>query len=62
MEKKQENILSFIDNSIWKYCYKFFLLKREYFSSTINGLTKSPKIFHITKRDFFNPNCLRRDQ
>ena len=31
-------------------------LKREYLSSTANVLTNSPKIFHITKTEFFQIN------
>ena len=39
-----------------------FLLQREYLLSAVNGLTKSPKVLHITQRDFLNLNCLHRDQ
>ena len=38
------------------------LLKRQYLSSDVNGLTNSPGFFHIIKRDFFLLNFLDRDQ
>ena len=61
-KRNSENIFLFWDNGIWKCCDKLSLLRREYFSSAVNGLTNSPKIFHITRRDFLNLNCLHRDQ
>ena len=39
-----------------------FLLKREYFSRALNPLTNSFKTLHISKRHFFQPNCLNNDQ
>ena len=30
--------------------------------SAVNGLTKNLKILHITQRDFFNMNCIHRDE
>ena len=44
----------FWDNCIWNGCVKLSLLRREYLSSAVNVLTNSVKIFHITKRDFWN--------
>ena len=38
------------------------LLRREYLSAEVNVLTNSPKILHITKRDFIYFNYLRSDQ
>ena len=37
-------------------------LKTEYLSSAVNVLTKSPKILHITKTDFFKLNFVNSDQ
>ena len=37
-------------------------LGREYFSSAVNVLTKTPKILRITNRDFFRLNCPNGDQ
>ena len=56
------NVFNFWDNSIWKCCKKLPLLRREYLSSAVNGLTNSPKIFHISQRNFISHNCLHRDQ
>ena len=61
-KKNSGKIFCFWDNFIWKCCYKYSLLKREYLLSEVNGLRNSPKILHITERDFFNLNCFRRDQ
>ena len=62
VKKKLENIFRFLDNCISKYCNKFPLLRRENLMSPKNGLTNSPKILDITQRDFFNLNCVPRDQ
>ena len=51
MQKKFRKCFLFWDKCIWKCCEKFPLLRREYLSSTVNGLTSSPKILHITKTD-----------
>ena len=61
-KKNSENIFHFSDNFIWKSCHKLPLLRREYLSMAVNGLTNSPHILHITRRHFFNLNCLHRDQ
>ena len=61
-KKSSENIFRSLHNSIWKCCNKLPLLRREYLSSAVNGLTNSPKILHITQRDFFNLNYIQRDQ
>ena len=51
-KKDLENVFRFWDKLIWKCWYKLRLLRREYLSSALNELTKSPKILHITQRDF----------
>ena len=38
------------------------LVRRQYLSSAVTGLKNSPKISHTNEGDFFNPNCLHRDQ
>ena len=45
----------FLDNCIWKCCYKLFLLRREYMLPAVNGLTNIPKILHIAQKEFFTP-------
>ena len=55
---KLENIFRFWDKCVWKCCNKLPLLRRNYLSSAVNGLTSSPKIFHIAQRDFLILNCL----
>ena len=62
LQNESENIFCFWDNCIWKYCCKLSLLTREYLISAVNGLTNSPKILHISQRDFHNLNCLHSDQ
>ena len=57
-----EKVFSFWDNCIWRCCDKLCLIRTEYLSSAVNMLTNSPKTFHITKRDFFQMNCLHNDQ
>ena len=61
-EKKVENIFCFWESCISKCCYKLSLLTRKYLLLAVNGLTNSPKILHITQRDFFNLNFLQRDE
>ena len=61
-KKKSKKFFCFLDNCIWKCCNKLPLLRSEYFSSTVNCLTNSPKILHITQSYFFNLNCIHRDQ
>ena len=62
MQKTIQKNICFLDNSIWIGCIKLPLPRREYLSSAVNVLTKSPNIFHISKRDFFQLNCLHIDQ
>ena len=49
------------NNCVWIGCVKLSLLRREYWSSAVNVLRNSLKIFHITKRDFFQLSCLHSD-
>ena len=65
MENAQNSLgkdFSFLDNSIWIGCVKLSPLRRDYMSSAVNVWTKSPNILRITKRDFFEMNCLHSDQ
>ena len=52
--KTWEKVFCFWDNCIWISLSKLSLLSTGYFSSADNVLTSSPKIFHVSKRDFFN--------
>ena len=61
-KKNSEHVFDFWDNCISKCGYKLSFLRREYMSSAVDGLTKSPKTLHITQRDIFILNCLHRDQ
>ena len=61
-EKNWEKAFSFWDTSIWIGCVKLSLLRREYFSSSVNMLTNSLQILHSTKRNFFQLNYLHSDQ
>ena len=61
-KKKLQNIFRFKDKGIWKNSNKFPILRREHLSSAVSVLLNSPKILHITQRDFFNLSCLHRDQ
>ena len=45
-----------------KIISKLFLLRREYLSSAVNGLTKCPQTLHISQKHFFNTNILHKDQ
>ena len=60
-KKEPKDIFRFWDNSVWKCFYKLPLWRREYLLSAVNVLTNSPKILHITQRDFLNLNCLHKD-
>ena len=61
-KRKSGKNFYFWDNCIWRCCYKLSLLRTKCFSLAVNVLTNSSKIFHITKRDFFQLNCLHSDQ
>ena len=60
-QKKLEKTFCFSENWSWIGCVNFSLLKIENLWPTANMFTKSPKILHITKRDFFRLNCLDFD-
>ena len=63
MQKKiGKMVFCFWDKCIWRCFNKFSLLRSDYLSSAVNVLTKSNKILHNTKRDFFKLNCLHSDQ
>ena len=55
-KKNWENIFGFWDNIIWKCSNKLPLLRREYLSSAVNELIKSPKSLLL------NLSCVYRDQ
>ena len=61
-KKNSEKVFNFWDKSIEKCCNKVPLSRRKYLSSAVNVLTNSPKILHISQRDFLKANCLHRDQ
>ena len=61
-QKIGKMLFCFRDTCIWGWCNKLSLLRRDYLSLEVNVLTNSPKIFHLTKRDFFQLNCLHSDQ
>ena len=48
--------------SFWIACFKLSVLRGKYLSSAVNVWRNSPKILHITKRDFFQMNFLDSDQ
>ena len=49
----------FLDNCIWNGSGNFWLLQTKYFSSTVNVVTSTAKIFHILYRDIFNSKSSR---
>ena len=61
-KKIEEKLIVFFYNPIWSGCVNLFLLRRENLWQTVNVFTNSPKILHVTKRDFFQFNCLLIDQ
>ena len=52
LEEIEKMFFCFWDSWIWIGFFKFTLLSRECLWPTLNVLTNSPKILHITKRDF----------
>ena len=58
IEKNEEKVFSFWENSIWIGFVKLSLLRTRYFSSAGNVLTSSPKILHVNKRYYFKHNFL----
>ena len=61
-KKSWEKVFRFSHNCIWRCCNNLSLLRRQYLSWIANVLTNSPNILHITKRDFFQLNCLHSDK
>ena len=57
-----EKVFCFWYNSIWSGCVNLSLLRRGYLPSGVNVLTKSLKIFHSAKIDFFQLNYVHSDQ
>ena len=60
--KKLRKIFCFWDNSIWIGIAKLSLLRTGYFSSAANLLTRSPRIWSVKNRDFFQFKWLGSDQ
>ena len=61
-KKNSGKVFLFRDNRLSIGWNKFSLLRTEYLSSPVNGLTNSPKILLITLKSFFCLNCLHIDQ
>ena len=59
--KNPEKVFCLLDNGIWMCCVWLSLLTREHLSSAVNVLTNSPRILHISKRDFIYFNYLHSD-
>ena len=62
LEKYWEQKIFFWDNCIWIGCVNLSLLSKIYLWPTVNVLRNGPRILHITKRGFFQLNCLDSDQ
>ena len=63
MQKEiEKKFFVFEDNCIRIGCVKLSLLGKEYLSTAFNVLKNSLNIFHITKRDLLEFNCLPIDQ
>ena len=60
-KKELQIIFPLLDSCTWKCCYNLCLMRREYFLSAPNVLKNSPKILHISLRNFLNLNCIHRD-
>ena len=60
--KNWEKCFCFWDNRIWINIIILSLLTRGYLWSGANVLKRSPKIWHVNKRDFFQVNYLDNDQ
>ena len=61
-EKDWEKLFCFRDKCIWIGSTKFSPLRREYLSLAVNVLTKSLRIFHVTKKYFLQRSFLQIDQ
>ena len=60
--KNCEKKIFFSEIIIWIVIVKLSLLSTGYFSSAANVLTSSPKIWHVSQRDFFEHNFLDSDE
>ena len=60
--KNSEKKFCFSDNYIWIGIVKLPLLRTGYFSSAAIVLTRGPRFGIFNMRDFFELNCLSRDQ
>ena len=54
--KNQEKVFCFWDKSVWNCWRKFCILQQEYFSSGVNVLANSLKIYDQSKAVFFQLN------
>ena len=54
--KNPEKVFRFWDKSVWSCCRKFCVLWQEYFSSEVNVLANSLKIYDQSKAVFFQIN------
>ena len=54
--RKSEKVFRFWDKSVWSYGIKFCILQQEYFSSAVNVLANSLKIYDESKAVFFQLN------
>ena len=61
-KKNEKKFFCFCHEIIWILSIELSLLRREYFSSTVNVLNKSLETLHITTSDFFQLNYLHIDQ
>ena len=61
-KKNSEKFSCFLDKCIWIGCVELSLLRIKYLSRAVNALTNSVKALHMSKRDFFQHNCLHSDQ
>ena len=62
MQKKIKKKMFFLGNYISIGCVKMSLIRREYLLSAVSESANSPKILHITKRNFPQLNSLYSDQ
>ena len=61
-EKKSKKVLGLLENCIWIGCVKLSQLRSEYLWLTVNVLSNSARILHITIRGILQLNCLGIDQ
>ena len=60
--KNREKVFSFWGNCMWMGCINLCLLGREHLSTALIVLKNSLNVWHITKRDFSQLNCLLVEQ